>query len=279
LPQFQYFSVLENTYKFIFCKPSPNKKIVVFNKINKKNMDYSNQFDEIVKRRRSVRIYDSDAFFDEKAVERSLERAVLAPNSSNMQLWEFYRVKNKEVKLKLVHACMQQSAAKTANELIVFVTKQSKWKQHAQWNFNNISKQFEGKELTNKEKRALAYYSKLMPLFYRNDFFGINTLIRKIVIGYMGFNKPILRLIDHTDQRIMCHKSVALAAQTFMLSMTAEGYDTCPMEGFDKFEVKKTLKLGPTDEITMIVACGKGKPEGIYAERTRLPNEEVIFIV
>ncbi|MES2794739.1 MAG: nitroreductase family protein [Bacteroidota bacterium] len=240
-------------------------------------MNLAKEFDQIVHKRRSVRIYDNDFLFDESAVSRSLERAVLAPNSSNMQLWAFYRVKSKAIKEQLVHACMHQSAAKTANELIVFVTKISNWKANAQWNLENMKRQFEGKELTTKDKRALAYYTKLMPLFYKNDFWGFNTLLRKIIIGYMGLKKPIIRLTNEADQRIMCHKSVALAAQTFMLSMTAEGYDTCPMEGFDKNLVKKILKLGKTDEITMIVACGKGKPEGIYSERTRLPIEKVIF--
>lgn len=242
-------------------------------------MQYSKEFDEIVKRRRSVRIYDNEAVFEGAAVERSLERAVLAPNSSNMQLWAFYRVKSVEVKKKLVDACMHQSAAKTANELVVFVTKQSHWRENAAWNLENMKRQFAGKELTSKDKRALTYYTKLMPLFYRNDVLGINTLIRKIIIGYLGFNKPILRLTTEADQRIMCHKSVALAAQTFMLSMTAEGYDTCPMEGFDKHLVKKIFQLDKTDEVTMIVACGKGKPEGIYSERTRLPNDKVIFTI
>ena len=240
---------------------------------------YAKEFDEIVNKRRSVRIFDSEAFFDGTAVERSLERAVLSPNSSNMQLWEFYRVKTDAVKKQLVLACMHQSAAKTASELVVFVTKQSNWKANAKWNLENMLKQFEGKEINVKDKRALSYYSKLVPMFYRNDFLGFNTLIRKIIIGFMGFRKPIIRFTDHADQRIVCHKSVALAAQTFMLSMTAEGYDTCPMEGFDKYEVKKILKLGRTDEVTMIVACGKGKPEGIYSERTRLPNSKVIFTI
>jgi nitroreductase len=242
-------------------------------------MMYAKEFEEIVKKRRSVRIYDQEAIFDGSAVMRSLDRAILAPNSSNMQLWAFYRVKNETVKKQLIEACMHQSAARTANELVVFVTKQSNWPENAKWNYDNMVKQYEGKELTKKDKRALSYYTKLVPLLFRNDFFGINTLIRKIIIGYMGIKNPIMRLITHADQRIVCHKSVALAAQTFMLSMTAEGYDTCPMEGFDKYMVRRILKLGVKDEITMIVACGKGKPEGIYSERTRLPNDKIIFTI
>lgn len=240
---------------------------------------YSSEFEEIVQKRRSVRIYDQDAPFDETAVKRSLDRAILSPNSSNMQLWEFYWVKKKEVREALASACLGQSAAKTANNLIVFVTRQDRWKEHAKWNLEGLNKQFEGKELTKRDKRALDYYGKLMPLVYRHDPFGVMTLFRRMIVFYQGLTKPFLRIINHGDQRVMTHKSCALAAQTFMLSMTAEGYDTCPMEGFDRKLVSKILNLPAAAEITMIVACGKGKEEGIYSARTRVPNEEVIVVV
>lgn len=63
-------------------------------------------FDKIIQKRRSVRIYDETVSFDESSIKRSLDRAVLSPNSSNMQLWEFYWVKTKSVHDTLTHACM-----------------------------------------------------------------------------------------------------------------------------------------------------------------------------
>ena len=218
-------------------------------------------------------------FFNGNSVEKSLKRAVLAPNSSNLQLWAFYRVQSKLVRTELANACMGQSAAKTASELVVFVARLSNWQTHAKWNAQNMENSLSGKELTKKDKRGLEYYTKIIPFFYKNDFFSFHTLFRKIMIGFNGLSKPIMRLTTKTDQRIIAHKSVALAAQTFMLSMTAEGFDTCPMEGFDKYLVKNILKLRPTDEITMIIACGKAKPEGIYYQRTRLPLNQVVFNV
>ena len=92
-------------------------------------------------------------------------------------------------------------------------------------------------------------------------------------------NKPIIHLITHADQRVSMHKSCALAAQTFMLSMKSEGYDTCPMEGFDEKLVKKALELPQKVEICMVIACGIGKSEGIYSARTRVDDTEVIFRV
>lgn len=237
-------------------------------------------FDQIVQKRRSVRIYDDKADFDETAIKRSIDRAILSPNSSNMQLWEFYWIKSKDVKEQITHACLGQSAAKTSNALVVFVTRQDKWKKMASWNLNNLKEQFSTKtELTKRDKRAMEYYSKLMPLVYRHDFLGLNTLLRTIIILFSSLKGPFLRIYNHADQRVMCHKSCALAAQTFMLSMTSEGYDTCPMEGFDEKMVKKILDLPSSADVCMIVACGKGKPEGIYSERLRVPNQDVVFEV
>ena len=62
-----------------------------------------------------------------------------------------------------------------------------------------------------------------------------------------------------------------------MLCMTDQCYDTCPMEGIDEIKIKKHLHLPASSEISMIIACGKGLPEGIYYERKRLPYDEVVF--
>ncbi|MDX5476953.1 MAG: nitroreductase family protein, partial [Cyclobacteriaceae bacterium] len=94
---------------------------------------------------------------------------------------------------------------------------------------------------------------------------------------FVGFARPMVREVSETDVRISVHKSAALAAMTFMYAMKAEGCDTCPMEGFDSKRVKQLLNLPSGAEINMIIGCGKGLPEGIYGDRFRVPNEEVIF--
>jgi nitroreductase len=61
-----------------------------------------------------------------------------------------------------------------------------------------------------------------------------------------------------------------------MLSVTAEGYDTCPMEGFDRARVYKALGLKGDAEICMIVAVGKGTEAGVYGSRKRVPYDKVV---
>ena len=48
--------------------------------------------DEVLNYRRSVRVYDKEKEIDIEKVKHCLELATLAPNSSDMQLWEFYHI-------------------------------------------------------------------------------------------------------------------------------------------------------------------------------------------
>jgi nitroreductase len=87
--------------------------------------------------------------------------------------------------------------------------------------------------------------------------------------------RPIYREIRNSDMRIVAHKSAGLAAQNFMISMAAIGYDTCPMEGSDTLRIKKILNLQRGAEITMVIGCGIRDEKGIYGSRFRVPFEEV----
>lgn len=237
---------------------------------------YSKEFQEIINFRRSNRSFDQAIEVPNDVIRKSLERAVLSPNSSNMQLWEFHWIKSKPELEKYVPLCLNQRAAKTAQHLVVFVTRRDKWRERAKWNLEKIKSTIDG-EPNILQKSAINYYRKLIPLVYANDPFGFMTLIRKSISFFMGLRKPSYRTGGLSRQRIVVHKSCALAAQTFMLSVAAEGFHTCPMEGFDKNRVKRALNLPRKAEINMIIAVGKGTEEGVWGPRFRVPNEEVIF--
>ena len=109
------------------------------------------------------------------------------------------------------------------------------------------------------------------------EFFGLLGYFRYINALLIGLFRPIYRQVRNSDMRIVAHKSSALAAQNFMLSMTSKGYDTCPMEGFDSLRVKKTLSLACSSEINMIISCGVKDEQGVYGEQIRVPFDEVYF--
>ena len=71
-------------------------------------------------------------------------------------------------------------------------------------------------------------------------------------------------------------KTTALACQNFMMSLVAEGFDSCPMEGFDEKRIKKILKLNWACHVVMIFGIGKADKNGIYGERFRINDDLVI---
>jgi len=233
-------------------------------------------FDQLIQERRSVRIYDADAPFDTEAVQRSIERAILAPNSSNMQLWEFYRIKSEKAKKDVAWMCMNQKAAKTARELVVVVARRDLWRKRQQALVQEMKRVYPDAS-SKQAKRAMNYYRNLIPKYYWSDWFDIWGLIKKCIYFFAGLKRPMVRHGNRADIRISVHKSAALAAQNFMMSMKAEGYDTCPMEGMDSLRIKRYLKLPRKAEVVMVIGCGPGIDEGIYSERFRIPNKEVIF--
>ncbi len=240
-------------------------------------MSLSTSFEEIIQRRRSNRKFDANVEVPDDVITRSLERSILSPNSSNMQLWEFQWIKDPVLKETFTSLCLDQNAARTAKQLVVFVTRQDLWKQRAAWNYNKIKEGINGEPNT-AQKRGLDYYGKLMPLAYRSDIFGIATLIRRTLCFFMGLRKPFMRFGGKADQRVTVHKSCALAAQTFMLSIAAEGFESCPMEGFDAVRVKRALGLPSGAEINMIIAVGKGTEAGVWGPRFRVPYNEVVVV-
>ena len=97
----------------------------------------------------------------------------------------------------------------------------------------------------------------------------------KTMVTITGVFRPIVHEVSETDTRIIAHKSCALAAQTFMIAMAEQGYDTCPMEGFDSRRVKKILNLPFGAEVNMIVSCGIRDEKGVWGDRMRVDFEEV----
>jgi len=232
---------------------------------------------EAIDFRRSVRVY-KDISIDKEKVKQCIQNAVLAPTSSNLQLWKFYHVSNQETLNKLATACLDQSAAKTAQQLVVVVANKSFWRKRANANINFLNKAFDKNDLDEKllrrKKMALSYYQKLISFLY-SDFLGILGFLKFITFQIVGLFKPVYRQTRLSDMRIVAHKSAGLAAQNFMMSMAAIGYDTCPMEGSDTLRVKRILNIPRNAEITMVISCGIRDDSGIYGPRFRVPFEEV----
>ncbi len=234
---------------------------------------------EILEYRRSVRYFDESKELDTEKVKRCIELATLAPNSSNMQLWEFYHITDLEILKKISHACLDQNATKTAKQIVVFITRRDLHRKRSkailEFEKENIARYSPPEKQERRWKDRQIYYNRLMPFMY-SRFFRLLGFFRKILATSISLFRPMVTSVSESDMRVVVHKTCGLAAQTFMMAMAEIGYDTCPLEGFDSRRVQKLLKLPCSAEINMVIPCGIRKgTRGIWGERFRVPFEEV----
>jgi len=230
---------------------------------------------DAIKYRRSVRKFDSKKNIDDDLVKKCIINASLAPTSSNLQLWEFYHITDKNLLSKISKCCFNQPAAKTAKQIVVTVVRRDLWRKRAKANlifFNSKKNSLSDKQFKLTQK----YYKEIVPFVYK-DFLKILSLLKYLFAYIIGFFRVMYRQLNNSDLRIIAHKSAALASQNFMISMAGFNYDTCPMEGFDSIKVKRILKLNSKSEINMIIGCGIRLEEGVYGERFRIPFEKIYY--
>ncbi|WP_298081191.1 nitroreductase family protein [uncultured Cardiobacterium sp.] len=230
---------------------------------------------DLLNHRRAVRHYDPDQPIDADTVRGCLEQARLAPSRSNMQLYQFVHVTDPATLQALATACLGQQAATTAQQMVVFVTRQDRYRDHARQVMALEAENIRRTSPPEKQEKRLAanrgYYGKLLPFVYARCF-GLLGCLRKTLFGAISLFRPMYTDCSEADMRVVVHKSCALAAQTFMLAMSEAGYDTCPLEGLDSRRVKRILALPRGAEINMIVSCGiRQEGHGIWGERHRLP--------
>lgn len=232
--------------------------------------NYSSAFKKICESRRSVRIFESNKVPTE-VIRESLSLSLLAPNSSNLQPWEFYWIQSKNLKKELIPIFLSQTAIKTAPELIIAVARTNTWKK----NNNEIIKIIEHRKDT--PNQLLHFHRKDVPFIYDIGLFGIKGYIKKTIVFLLGFFRAVLREpFTSKNMKLWAVKSTALACQNFMLSISSFGYDSCPLEGFDTKKLKKKLKLQADATIVMGIAVGKKSSSYSLHDRVRLDERNFL---
>ena len=234
----------------------------------------SEEFCKVIETRRSVRVY-TDEKIPEEIMRKCLHLALLAPNSSNLQPWQFYWIRNIKKKAQLVEYTLNQPSARTASELIVAVARPDFWKPVRKQMLEVISK----KDPT-KVKAVKQYYKTIVPLAYDQGPLGLYGPFKKLFLFFRGLKMPTPRgPASRSDMLIWAHKSTALACENLMLSLRAHGFDSCPMEGMDSVRIKKLLELPSAASICMVISAGKRAGNGVYGNRIRFDESQFIKIL
>ena len=228
---------------------------------------------EVIEARRSVRKYLPESV-PPSVIEKAIQAGLMAPNTSNLQPWEVYWVRTAEKRARLVEACFSQSCAATAAELVVWVARTDTWRRNRALILEAMQKQ------GRVPPQQLAYYQRIVPLFYAHGWFDLLGRLKALLFPIVGLFRPVPRGPFSTRAlRATLSKTVALACQNFMLAITAQGYASCPMEGFDHRRVKQILGLGRESTVVMVISVGRADPSGVYGPRLRADSSFFIFNV
>lgn len=214
-------------------------------------------FRAIVEGRRSVRKFTDDSVPD-SVLNDCIDLALLAPNSSNLQPWEFVIIKTPELRAQIAEACMGQNAAKSAPVLLVQIGRTATWYQNAQ----RIMQEWHEPEVP---KPVDTYYNKLIRYHFTTGPLNVLGLVKRVVKGAVGVVRPMPHShYTHADIKLWAAKSCALACENFMLAARAHDYDTCPMEGFDETRIRQLVPMANDAFVVMVIAMGKRAENGIY---------------
>lgn len=228
-----------------------------------------NDFRTLVRSRRSVRRFTNEPI-PEEVLDDCLELATLAPNSSNLQPWEFFVVQSPDLRRKLAKACLNQNAAKTAPVLIGIVARTDTWRDHAR----QALEQWPEETLPGIVEK---YYTRVAPIHYNQGPLGLLGLAKKTAGLFVGLTRPVPRgPYSPTEMKIWATKSTALAAENLMLALRAHGFDSCPMEGFDDCRVRKLLKVHRKGLVVMVLAAGRRAENGVYNRQYRFNKDQLV---
>ncbi|RFU61263.1 nitroreductase family protein [Peribacillus glennii] len=202
----------------------------------------TNDFNEIVKGRRSVKNYDPAVKISKQEMEEILALATTAPSSVNMQPWRFLVIESPEAKAKLAPlARFNQNQVKTSAAVVAV--------------FGDINNFERFEEIYGK-----AVVEGHMPLEVKEGIYS----------SFAGYFENISR----AEMEDVVLVDGGLVSMQFMLAARAFGYDTNPIGGYEKDKIAEAFGLDKERYVpVMLISIGKAADKG--HKSVRLPIDRV----
>lgn len=191
----------------------------------------TNDFDNIVLERRSVKTYNPEVKISREELSEILAKASRAPSAINMQPWRFLVIDSAEGKEKLAPlASFNQTQALTSSAVIAVF-----------YDAENIEYMDE-------------IFSKSVELGY---------MPQDIKEMQMQQAKPYYASMSPSDLRDINLIDSGLISMQLMLVARAHGYDTNPMAGYDKDRIAEVFGLDKERfQPVMLISIGRAVKDG-----------------
>jgi len=198
----------------------------------------------VMKARKSVRVFDSNATISKEEIAEMLKLATIAPSSSNLQSWSFIVFQDSELKKELKEIANNQAQVEDSSAVIAVLGNIDAYKKVEQIYTQNVA---EGHMDESIKDRTIASTNAVYP-----------NIPREARVNIASFD-------------------AGLVSMQLMLIAKEKGYDTSTIGGFDKVKFAERFNL-PSDQFPIVlIALGKAAAPAYGSSRLSL-NEVVRFI-
>jgi len=198
------------------------------------------QLEQVMKSRKSVRVYDSTHKMDKQELIEILEMATSAPSSSNLQSWRFIVIQDQEIKKELRAIGNNQAQIEDSSAIIAVLGDTEAYR--------NVEK----------------IYEQNVSLGYMDQTIADRTISNTQSI-YPNLPKQTLAQIASYDAGLISMQILLLAKE--------RGYDTVVMGGFDKAAFAKRFDLPENQFPITLIAIGKATAPAFNT--SRLPVDKI----
>jgi nitroreductase len=225
-------------------------------------------FRAIVEARRSARSFLPEPI-PEAVLDACFDVAIRAPSSHNLEIWRFLDVREPRTRAALDHLCLDQPAAREAAHLIVAVARPDLWRLGAARMLARLQADDADADADYQAwlPRLKKKYDVMVPLLFVDGPLHVLAPLKSALLWAMSLFRPMMRgPVGSSEQQAWAIKTTALACENFMLALTAAGYDSCPLEGFDEPKVKRLLALPHAARVVMVIAAGRRGPHAVIPQ-------------
>lgn len=206
------------------------------------NKTLVNDFNEIVRGRRSIRNYDPSVKISREEMTEILTTATLAPSSVNLQPWRFVVIDSKEGKDTLAPLAM--------------------------FNQNQVT----------TSSAMIAVFMDMNSLAYADEIYGIavdrGLMPAEVRDAQLPNIKGMISSMKPEQYKDMNLIDAGLVSMQLMLAARAHGYDTNPIGGYEKDKIAEAFDMDKERFYpVMLISIGKAIDTGYQS--VRLPVDAI----
>lgn len=205
-----------------------------------------NDFESVVKSRRSASKFKQGIDISQKELEQIFSLVKFAPSAYNLQHANYVVVTDPLMKQKVYDASYKQYKIQSSSAVIVVLG----------------------------DKEAYKDSSKINEGLFHLGFFSkqeLDSEVQQVTHFYEERGEPFKR-----DEAI---RNASLSAMLFMLTAKEQGWDTCPMIGFEADKLIEALELEERFVPVMLITIGKEDTSSQRPRGYRKPIGEFVKYV